>query len=70
MVKFAEVTAGAVVQLGRFNKERRPHSHKVGFVLEKRTLKVGKNVYTAIMVQTGAREKLEVQLHNIQAVLA
>jgi hypothetical protein len=70
MVKFAEIASGSVVQLGRFNGERREHSFKTGMVVEKLTVKLGNNVYTAIVVQTGAREKLEVQLHNIQAILA
>ena len=70
MVKFAEISEGSVVQLGRFNKEMAKHSHKSGIVVRKLVTKVGKNVYTAIVVQTGNREKIEVQLHNIREVLA
>lgn len=70
MVKFAEIAEGSVVQLGRFNKAMTEHSFKTGMVVSKSTLKIGKNVYTAVTVQTGPREKIEVQLHNIKAVLA
>ena len=70
MVKFAEITKGSVVQLGRFNKDMAKHSFKTGMVVEKLTAKIGKNVYTAIVVQTGERERIEVQLHNIREVLA
>jgi hypothetical protein len=70
MVKFAEISEGSVVQLGRFNKEMTKHSHKSGMVVSKLVTKIGKNVYTGVVVQTGEREKIEVQLHNIKAVLA
>lgn len=70
MVKFAEINEGSVVQLGRFNKEMTKHSHKSGMVVKKLVTKIGKNVYTGIVVQTGAREKIEVQLHNVKAILA
>lgn len=70
MVKFAEVTPGSVVQLGRFNGVRNQHSFKTGVVLDKLVTKIGKNVYSAIVVQTGEREQIEVQLHNIRQVLA
>lgn len=70
MVKFAEVQANAVVQLGRFNGERRGDSYGTGIVVSKATRKVGKNVYHVIMVQTGARRRIQVQLHNIREILA
>ena len=70
MVKFAEIAEGSVVQLGRFNKAMSKHSFKSGMVVQKLVTKIGKNVYTAVVVQTGEREKIEVQLHNIKAVLA
>ena len=70
MVKFAEVSEGSVVQLGRFNRDRVQFSFKTGLVLRKLTTKIGRNVYTAIVVQTGDREQVEVQLHNIRGVLA
>lgn len=70
MIKFAEVSKDAVVQLGRFNKAMTEHSHKVGIVTAKHVAKVGKNVYTEIVVQIGERERVSVALHNIKAVLA
>jgi hypothetical protein len=70
MVKFAEISEGSIVQLGRFNKEMTKHSFKQGMVLRKLVTKIGKNVYTGVVVQTGEREKIEVQLHNIRNVLA
>jgi hypothetical protein len=70
MVKFAAVTPGSVVQLGRFNKERRPLSFEVGMVTEKRVVKVGNSTWTAIGVQVGPRQVEMVSLHNIREVLA
>jgi hypothetical protein len=70
MVKFAAVSEGSIVQLGRFNKEMAKHSFKSGVVVRKLVTKIGKNVYTGVVVQTGEREKIEVQLHNIRELLA
>lgn len=70
MVKFAQVEAGQVVQLGRFYKEMSKHSNKQALVVEKQVAKIGKNVYTAILVQVGPRERVLVALHNIKEVLA
>lgn len=69
MIKFAQVSKDAVVQLGRFNKDMTKHSHKIGIVCAKNVAKVGKNVYTEVIVQVGAREKIAVQLHNIKEIL-
>lgn len=70
MVKFAQVQEGQVVQLGRFYKEQSKHSFKTALVVAKRTLKIDKNVYTAIVVKVSDREKIEVALHNIKEILA
>lgn len=69
MIKFAQVSKDAVVQLGRFNKEASKHSFKVGIVTAKTVRKEGKNVFHEITVQTGAREKITVHLHNIKDIL-
>ena len=41
MVKFAQVEAGQVVQLGRFYKEMSKHSNKQALVVEKQVAKIG-----------------------------
>ena len=69
MVKFAEVTPGAVVQLGRFNKTQAPLSHAVGLVREKRTLKIGTSTFSAIAVEVAPGVVKEVALHNIKQIL-
>ncbi len=70
MVKFATVTEGSVVQLGRFNKEKAEHSFKTGLVVEKQTVKIGKSVWSAITVQVGPKEFVLANITNIKAVLA
>lgn len=70
MVKFAEIKAGNVVQLGRFYKTMTPYSGKTGLVVRKQTMKIGKNVYTTIAVKVSNRDTIEVALHNIKEILA
>jgi|688.fasta_scaffold35191_9 hypothetical protein len=70
MVKFADVTPGSVVQLGRFNKDRSPLSHSVGMVVSKEITKIGNSTWTAIGVQVGPRQVEMVSLHNIRELLA
>ena len=70
MVKFAQIQKDSVVQLGRFYKEMSKHSGKTGIVVAKRTLKIGKNVYTSIAVKVSNKDTIEVSLHNIKEILA
>jgi len=69
MVKFAAVTPGSVVQLGRFNKTRKELSNSLGVVTEKRTLKIGTSTFSAIFVEVAPNRVEEVALPNIRAVL-
>jgi hypothetical protein len=69
MVKFAQVQEGAVVQLGRFNKSNSEHSHKVGLVVSKQTLKIGKSVWSAITVEVEPGQRLLVNINNIKSIL-
>jgi hypothetical protein len=70
MVKFAAVSEGSIVQLGRFNKEKAEHSFKSGIVVEKQTVKIGKSVWSAITVQVGPKEFVIANINNIREVLA
>lgn len=70
MVKFADVIPGAVVQLGRFNKERSKLSYAVGMVKDKQVTKIGNSVWTGIRVEVAPRRYELVSLHNIKAILA
>ena len=69
MVKFAAVTPGSVVQLGRFNKDRKDLSYSLGVVTEKRTLKIGTSTFSAIFVEVAPGCVKIVSLPNIRAVL-
>jgi len=70
MVKFADVTPGSVVQLGRFNKDRSPLSHSVGMVVGKEITKIGNSTWAGLLVQVGPRQVELVSLHNIRSILA
>ena len=70
MVKFAAVTPGSVVQLGRFNKERSPLSYAVGMVVRKEITKIGNSTWTGVLVQVAPKRVELVALHNIRSILA
>jgi hypothetical protein len=70
MVKFAAVTPGSVVQLGRFNKERSPLSYAVGMVVRKEITKIGNSTWTGVLVQVAPKQVELVALHNIRSILA
>ncbi len=70
MVKFADVTPGSIVQLGRLNGARRDLSHNVGFVTRKLVTKIGNSTWSGIMVEVAPNHYELVAIHNIKEVLA
>lgn len=70
MVKYAAVTPGSIVQLGRFNKGRQALSYSTAKVVEKRTVKIGTSMFSAIAVEVAPGHVELVNIQNIKEILA